>query len=560
MMGGGHAGSKGSKGLDVSALKVDGINLRLEGQPLLAPGPVALRFIRSMGPIDLIRGPFGSGKTTAAIMKLIRHAAIDFPVCKPTAKYPNGYIAVRVAAVRDTYREMAKTALASWLGIFPKDSPYTAKETGAYSGGQDRPVKHVLEFDVMRKFPDGFFRAVPLRFEMEFGAVGDQNLESFVKGYEISMGFLNECNLINKDLPGLLYGRTGRWPRQIDICEWEGERLGWEIDPDSGEKSIKVPRIICGDFNPPDETNWTYEREIEEPENWPGYHFFAQPSGLSPLAENRRGRSRAKYEADETAFGGPDAPDARRNVHGEYAAVNVGTRVYNRFSINKHRSDERLMPVRALPFYIGLDAGGTPAALIGQFMPNGQLRMLREIVTSPDTITGPDRFADMIMNVLLQDFSGMACRAAWGDPSAFHGADTQRGELHFMGTVARAIGINILPTETNDLKSRIGAVDFYLGDIDANTPRMIICPSMKTFVRGFVSQYHTTKHFKEGKTASIEIDKNKFSHIHDAAQYLCLGYRGGYRLREDQANLGRADNVTMLRPFTAKSDFNVFNV
>lgn len=521
------------------------------------PGPVAAAYIQSMGPIDLIRGPWGSGKTVASIFKIVRHAAVDFPVCR------DGVVHVRTAAIRDTYREMAKTALASWLEAFPKGGPYTASDKDAFSGGQDRPVKHVLEWDVLRDWyvARGQWekRQTKVRLEMEFGAIGDQNLDSFFKGYEISMGWLNECDLVHEDAPGRLYGRTGRYPPEIDMMPWEAERLGTVKDPDSGRESLAVPRIVCGDYNPPDEANWTYEREIEAPEKWPGYNFFAQPSGLSPQAENRAGKSRHKYEEEERQFGGPSSAEARRNVHGQYAAKKIGTVVYDRFNITKHRSSEHLQPVPELPFYMGFDAGGRPACGIGQFMPNGQFRGLREICSPKDQVTGPDRFAVAVMEVLLRDFRGMSCAGAWGDPSAWYGADKVRGDLAFMETVARALQVNIQPTETNDIKSRIGAVDWYFGsDIDAVTPRSLWDPRLKYTIRGFVSQYHLTKASTAGKTDANEIDKNEYSHIQDAWQYLLYGYRGPTAVKNDAAQMGRPANVVPLRSITARADFDVF--
>lgn len=517
-------------------------------------GPVSEAFIFSNGPFDFIRGPWGSGKTVASVFKIARMTSNLYPVCK------DGVIHVRCAAVRDTYRELAKTALPSWHTFFPPNGPYTAKEKGAYTGGIDRPVQHVLVWDVLRHWPDGP-RMTKVRLEMQFGAIGNENLESFFKGYEISCGWLNECDLMHEDVPGLLYGRTGRYPRRDMIMEWEGERLGWEIDPDTGEKTIRVPRVVFGDFNPPDETNWTYKREIEEPEKWPGYNFFAQPSGLSPQAENRKRKSRADYEAEERGFGGPNAPDAIRNVHGRYAPKRIGTPVYDKFDLSRHRADQKLEPVRELPFYLGLDAGGTPACAIGQFMPNGQLRALREIVTSPDTVTGPDRFAQLIAEVLLREFRGMACGGAWGDPSAWYGADKVAGELAFMETVARALSINIMPTETNDIPSRKGAVDWYLdGSIDANTPRSIWCPTLKHTIRGFVSQYHLTKHASKGQTDGIQIAKNEYSHIQDAWQYLCLGFRGRHRVIADASRLGRPGNVTPISSARAHGVQSIWDV
>lgn len=523
------------------------------------PGPVAAAYILSMGAIDLIRGPWGSGKTVASIFKQVRHAAVDFPVCK------DGVVHVRSAAIRDTYRDLARTALASWQEAFPKNGPYTASDRDAWSGGQDRPVTHKLEWDVIRKWYVGKGAWEPkltkVRLEMQFGAIGEQNLEAFFKGYEISMGWDNECDLNRREVPQLLYGRTGRYPPEAEMMEWEKERLGARVDPDSGRESINVPRIICGDFNPADEANWTYELEMEEPEKAKamGFNFFAQPSGLSPQAENREGKARHKYEEEERTFGGPKAPDAIRNVHGKYAPKAKGTVVYSLFDTFKHRADQKLEPVKSLPFYMGFDAGGRPACAIGQFMPTGQFRALREVISDPAVITGPRRHSEAVMEVLLRDFAGMRCGGAWGDPSAWDGADKLRGELAHMETVQLALQIPIYPTESNDFKSRFEAVEFYLnGDLDANTPRSLWCPTLKYTIRGFVSQYHLTKNSSAGKTESDEVEKNEYSHIQDAWQYLLYGYRGRATVKKDAAQMGRPANVVPMRSVRMKSDFDVF--
>ncbi|MER9622670.1 hypothetical protein NKI98_14725 [Mesorhizobium sp. M0222] len=515
-------------------------------------GPVCEAFINSNGPFDFIRGPWGSGKTVSAVFKIANKAGTLFPVCK------DGKINVRCAAVRETYRELAKTALPTWLRFFPKHGPYTAKEKDAYSGGQDRPVNHILEWDVLRKWPDGW-KETTVRLEMQFGAIGSENLESFFKGYEISFGWLNECDTMHEDVPGLLFGRTGRFPPRDTIMEWEGERLGYEVDPDTGNKVIKIPRMVFGDFNPPDEVNWTYKREIEEPEKWPGYNFFAQPSGLAANAENRDRKTRADYEAEERGFGGPKAADSIRNVHGKYAPKKVGTIIYDTFDLMVHRSNELLKPIPGLPISLGFDGGGRPALALGQFLPDGRLRALREIVSDPDVVTGATRFSTHCVELLLSDdFRGFPIVGAWGDPSDFEGADRIQGELAFMMTVSQAIGVMIMPTETNDIHSRTDALRWYFGMHDANTPRSIWDPRCKTSIRGFVSQYHLTKQASEGKTSLLEIDKNEYSHSINAWEYMAYGRRGRAAVIKDGAQAGRPTNVVPMKSITARSDFDVF--
>ena len=48
-----------------------------------SPGPVASRFMASTARIQIINGPVGSGKTTAAFMKAVRLAAQQQPSVGP---------------------------------------------------------------------------------------------------------------------------------------------------------------------------------------------------------------------------------------------------------------------------------------------------------------------------------------------------------------------------------------------------------------------------------------------------------------------------------------------
>lgn len=528
------------------------------------PGPVAARYIEHEGPIDLIMGPWGSGKTVATVFKILRHASNLFPVCREryvdrAGVVHEGVIHVKASAIRDTYRDLAKTALDSWHKFCPKNGPLTRPPVQQnYSGGIDRPVQHTLEWEVIRWWPNGP-RKTPVVLRVDFGAIGDQNLDSFFKGYEISMGWANECDSQDESVPGRLFGRTGRYPPRAEIMPWEGERLGFETDPVTGVQVVKLPRIVMGDYNPPGEDNWTYKRHIEEPEKWPDYHFFQQPSGLSPLAENRAGKTRSDYEAEERNFGGPLTPDSQRNVHGKYANKAAGPAIYPNYDMFFHRADAPLSPAPGVGYLMGFDGGGRPACVIAQPMPNGQMRFLREIVSEPDKVTSAKRFAGFVLAVLLRDFAGLPCLGAWGDPSDFKGADKEDGELALMETIALGLQQPIMPTESNDLQSRISALAYYVDNrISPQVPMLICCPSMKTFIRGMSSQYHATKAFQEGKTNGLEIVKNHFSHVVNAAEYLAYGYRGRAKVISEAARLGRAANVVPMRSTNVRHDFNVF--
>jgi hypothetical protein len=509
------------------------------------PGPVGAAFIESRHPISVIMGPAGSGKTVASAYKGPHLASTWFPVCT------DGVVRVKLTVLRDTYRDLARTALESWHDdrLFPVKHPYTVE----YTGGIDRPVVHKLEWGAIRNGAK-----VKIEFTAQFAAIGDANPDQFVKGYETSMAWLNECDLFGERVPGLMFMRTGRFPAVDRLAPAELDRvmkpyvaqLASAGGISFADDEVVLPRLLWGDCNPPDFENWVVKRMVEEPENWPIYRMFRQPSGLSPDAENRIGKPRSAYEQDLLSM---TENDARRYVHGEPGYALSGKPIFaDQFALQVHRADEWLKPAPGLPLAIGMDAGGSPAAVIGQFMPNGQLRILAEIVAAPGT--GPSRFAEAIFERLLQDFAGLPVRQAFSDPSSFYGADRQAGELAWVEIVARALSINIEPAPSNEPGLRQDAVRWYLGVIDPRTPRLLIDPRCKKLIGGFAAHYRLTRLATSGGTDRLVAEKNEYSHVHDALQYLCLGHRGRGGAIAGAAQMGRPGNVVPMRGNVVKAD------
>ncbi len=513
------------------------------------PGPVGAQFIQSRGPIDLIMGPAGSGKTVASTVKGPWAAVNWFPVCT------DGVIRAKMAVIRDTYRDLARTCLASWYEMFPENHPFTV----SHEGGQDRPVKHKLEWATIRNGS-----RVKVEFQAEFGAIGDANIEAFIKGYEVSFGWMNECDLLHERVPGLLLQRTGRYPRIDRIAPGELDRvtkdyrrmlqsIGMKID----DEELVLPRMVWGDMNPPDFAHWSAINCVEK--KLPGWNLYKQPSGLSPQAENRAGKPRSSYEMEATTM---NEYDVRRYVHGEFGYARDTRPVYPEFSLQLHVADQTLKPAEGLPISLGLDAGGSPAATIGQFMPNGQNRLLREICADPGT--GPKRFGETLLEVLARDFPGFAINEAFADPSSFYGADKLAGEFAWVETVARILNVSIQPAPSNEPSLRHEAVRWYLtGFIDGNTPRYLVDPSCKRMIGGFAAHYKLTKQASAGQTDRLAVAKNEYSHPHDAEQYRCLGHRGRMGVIEDASSLGRAKNVASMQAARAarksRADFNVWD-
>jgi hypothetical protein len=517
------------------------------------PGPIGAAYIESTHPISVIMGPGGSGKTDGSAYKGPHLTTSWYPVCK------DGVIRVHVTVLRDVYRDMARTALESWHNpryLFPKNHPWTVE----YTGGVDRPTTHKLKWHAKR---EGVRELIPVEFTAYFAAIGETNPEQFAKGFQTSMVWLNEIDLHDEAIPGLMFSRTGRYPPVDMIAPSEMDRVmgpyrkvmqtaGLKIDDDE----VLLPRVLWGDCNPPDPDNWVARNLVDEPEKHPMYKLFRQPSGLSSKAENRVGKPRSAYEQDLSAM----TPDkARRYVYGEIGYAKDGKPVYeNEFNNDLHVSDEVLQPVQQLPLALGMDAGGSPACVIGQFMPNGQLRLLDEICADPGT--GPSRFSEQVFEALMARFPRMAINEAYADPSSWYGADKIAGEMSWVDIVARALQVPIQPAQSNEPGLRQDAVRHYLSrPIDGNTPRLLLSARCKRLRGGFAAHYKLTKQASAGQTDKLAVAKNEYSHIHDALQYLCLGHRGRIGVISEAANMGRGANVTPLRGHTVvKSNINLW--
>ena len=517
----------------------------MEIQNYKPPGPIGAAFLKSRDPINVIMGPGGSGKTVASCVKGPLMAAEYMPVCK------DGWVRVKTLCARDTYRSFARTALASWYEMFPEKHPWTTN----HEGGQDRPVKHTLCWQVRRGRD-----LVNIEYTMETGALGDNDLEAFAKGYEITFFWGNEVDLLPENALPLFFQRCGRYPRMDAISPAELERVSRDgrdnmrlmgLDVEDGESVL--PRITWADLNPPDVNHPAYLTPFGKKAKpgsivrgaTSGWTGFWQPGGLEPTAENRAGKPRSSYQLEEATS--KDKRLIMRMVHSRPAYARDGTPVYEDYYRPEfHVADETITPVPQFGLTLGIDAGGSPAVTIGQLSASGQNRLLAEIVTDPGT--GPTRLGKMILDVLMTRFAGIPIIGAWADPSAWYGADSQTGEFHFINTLSGIVRFPIQPAPSNEPGIRQEAVKHFLErTIDQVTPGYIIDPSCEKMIAGFEAHYKFTKKTSASETDRGDVQKNEYSHPHDAEQYRCLGMLGLAKLMADAANKALPTNVANLQ-------------
>ncbi len=460
------------------------------------PGPVAEAFINDLSDVAIIEGPMGAGKTTACFFRLFRRA-MRMPICN------DGKIHYRALVLRDTYRKLEKTAMRTWLKWFKK-------EDGIWQGGQDRPSKHLLEFDVHRKSPDGSLKRVTVIFEIEFAAIPEHDIEDWLDGFECTDIFLNAINNLPSDVLTYAYGRTGRFPDEKDLPE-----------------GATYPNSVIGDTNPPEVESWldTYCHNLPTLAKW-----FRQPGGMDKGAENIHNlKGGRKYYTNLLELNKNKPWYCQKMVHNKRGYSRKGKPVYQEFNDSLHVAPQSLEIAPNLPLYIGVDGGLHPAAIAAQLLPTGQRRILRELV--PGRV-GANEFG-RLMDVWFEQITPPAgIKSMFCDPANFYGGGNDEDDKYWVEIVEGYIDILMTEADTNALSVRLDAVRMPLKYmIDDQYPELYISPDCKILRQGFNSGYRYAKKKKSGadddtQDFGLEPLKNDFSHPHDACQYLNLGMGG----------------------------------
>lgn len=495
------------------------------------PGPIGAAYIRSLGPIDIIMGPGGSGKTVASVFKAVRFAVNAMPVCR------DGIIRAKATVVRDNYRALYRSTLQTWFDWFP-----TALYPD-FSGGQDRPGRHMLHIRTMRGAQE--YR---VDLQVDFFAIADLNYELLFKSYETSYAWATEADGVPAPAIPFFFSRTGRYPSLRDL-------------PDGTVR----PRAMGVDMNPPAPNHpllkaaqrGSFRDDFDPAKHQRTVNFFVQPSGLSDQAENRAGKSRSDYQLEYDSL---PRDEARRMVEGKPGRVKDGLPVYDEeFDFDLHVSKVPLEIIKTLPVHLGLDQGGLqPAGLFFQEAPDGQIRMLAEL--APTYGTGLERFIEQLAPILHGPFRDMALGILACDPAGFYGADKAAGNLSWAESLGKFLGRHVVPAPTNEPAMRREALSIPMRhNIRTAVPGLIIDPGCSKFIEGLSTGYKYAKHH-DGSFSPTPV-KNEWSNVVEAGQYGVLTLRGVAGLMDKIARAGRPANVEALRPraVVQNGQFDVWN-
>jgi len=395
---------------------------------------------------------------------------------KPDKKFKRR---TRFVVVRNTYRELADTTLATWLQWFPE------AQFGDFNRSEmaHRVTKGDVECEVL-------FRALDR----------PQDVAKLLS-LEITGAWVNEAKELPKGVIDVLGDRVGRFPAMRDGGPtWSG---------------------VIMDTNPPDNDHWWYRlAEDDRPEGW---QFFAQPGGLmqqsgewvpNPLAENVQNLPPDYYL---TRKSGKTNDYIRVYYGGEYGFIQDGKPVYPEYIDSVHSSQQDIEPDPKLDLYVGVDFGLTPAAVMGQRSVLGQWRWVDELVTED---MGAVRFADLLGQRLRERYQGFKVRC-YGDPA---GDSRSQVDERTPFQVLQARGIEIVPAPTNDPLIRREAVAGACMRMIDGRPGLLVSPRCKVTRKGMAGGYHYKRMQIAGEERYHDVpNKNRFSHPCEGAQYMMLG-------------------------------------
>ena len=425
--------------------------------------------------ISLAVGPVGSTKTTAGIMKIVHHAA-QMALCN------DGIRRSRCIWVRNTREQLRDTSIPDFLKWIPDGIMGSFLKT---------------EYKFVIKMGD-------LECEVLFRGLDDANDVRRLLSLQASFIIFDEFREIHPDIYNAAQGRVGRYPDKM--------MNGVGCVTDDGRSNMH----IWGMTNPPDMDTFWETLLTEPPEN---VHITIQPSGLSP-------------EADWTQFLPDDYYDNLSQgktddwidvyINAQFGKSLSGLPVFRSFDRTVHVADAPMKPMYSDdPLLIGVDAGLTPAAVIGQVAYDGRLVVYDAKISDG---MGALRFVrEVIKPLLVNKFPGRRSMIII-DPAAFQRAQTDERTV---ADIWRNEGFLVKGAKTNSVAARIAAVDRFMTRVVDGKHGVVIDPEgALPLVQALAGKYRYKINTKGVRDESPE-KSHPWSDVADAFQYMCLHAYGG---------------------------------
>lgn len=402
-----------------------------------------------------IRGPVGSGKSVGCVLDLFTRME----------RQPNS----RWAVIRNTYRELTDTTLATWMDWLRPFGTFVYKDMKWTTLNGSEVLFRALDR------PDDIGKLLSL---------------------ELTGAWVNEAREVPRPIIDMLQTRVGRYPSKRDGGpDWFG---------------------IILDTNSPDDFSWWYRLfEEVQPEDW---QQFVQPGGLEEGAENVENLPAGYYKR---ICQGKDQAWVDVYVNGNYGFIVDGRPVYPQWQDKLHVFPAVYDP--ALPLIIGIDFGLTPAAVFVQRDQVGQFGCVDELVTEDFSAV---EFADVLGERLRSTYRGCETEI-WGDPAGEQRVQTDKRTPF---SILKAAGIDARPARTggkneNDIRLRVEAVVRNLTRLTTmGGPGLVVSPTCRYLRRAMAGGYKYRLMQISGEERFHESpEKNIYSHVAEALQYAMVG-------------------------------------
>ena len=463
---------------------------------------------------SFIMGPLGSGKTVQTILKFLELMCEQEPVRRKD--HPNyGVRPSRIIAARNTYSELFSTTIKDWMEIHG--------DLGVFREGNKHPPTHSIKFNL----PDG----TKVESEIIFIAFDRPEHVKKARGIQCTWAWLNETKELPKAVVDMLDLRCGRYP--------------------SLKEGVKATHHgLIGDTNAPDNDHWYYKLAEEvKPEGWT---FHRQPGGVKKVdgqwttnhkAENIQNLPNGYYER---GLSGKSEDWISVNLANEYGFISDGKPVHPFYKDHVHALTEHYTPDRNVPIVLGYDFGRTPACAFLQCDTMGRWIAFDEYVTEDQ---GAVDFGRGLKSYLDATYPGYGF-VGYGDPA---GQQKTQVSDQTPFKALRAAGLPAVPCSSNDIILRRAAVELPLKEmlIDGK-PRLMVAPRAQTLRKGLAGGFCYKRVSVAGdERYRDEPDKNKFSHVVEAAEYALLGSGEGRQVIKSKGNFQK--------PAAVNWDFSPFD-
>lgn len=434
-----------------------------------------------------IMGPYGSGKSVGMCFEIMLRA-------QQMPKSKNGKRRSRWAIIRNTYRELLDTTIRTWFEWFPEEQ---------FGQFHKNDLIHYIRFG-------------DVELDVMFRALDKPEDAKKLLSMELTGAWINEAREVPKPILDALSGRVGRFPRPGELNYWSG---------------------IIMDTNPPDTDHWWYML-AEEPERFirvgnPNindkdlaveisniqkmYKFYRQPGGLSEDAENLQNQIKNKKGESiyyQRMMVGKNPEWVKVYVKGEYGFIVDGKMVYPEYIDQVHcPEDKNFVPIPNVEIFRGWDFGLTPACVFMQLTSRGQVVILDELISESMAV---DRFSDHVISYCAKRYP-QAKFIDYGDPAGMARSQTDEKSCF---NILHAKNIEILPAK-QDYTLRLGSVKKALLSMVDGLPGFQMDRRCRMLRKGFMGGYQYKRLNLSGfEKYQDKPDKNMYSHVHDALQYV----------------------------------------